>query len=80
VSPKTAREDYLARGMMEQAAETLLKYFDEAVDGILRHLGESVGRVAPVTSTVQDVTGRPTRTFAEWAAENSAASRDEYSG
>lgn len=76
ISPEEARADYLARGMQEQATETMREHFGKAVDGILGALAESVGRPSPLTSTVQDVTGRPARTFAEWAAENAVALRE----
>ena len=75
VSPEVAREDYLTRGMPAQAVDSMQTHFDAAVDGILRYLARSVGRPAEVTSAVPDVTGRPARTFAEWAAEHAAAFR-----
>lgn len=76
VSLKVARADYLARGMQARAVDSMEKHFAEAVDSILRFLGGSVGRSADVTSLVRDVTGRPARAFAQWAAEYAGAFRD----
>ncbi|EKX60722.1 NAD(P)H-binding protein [Streptomyces ipomoeae] len=75
VSPEVAREDYLARGMQAQAVDSMQDHFGAAIDGILRRLAQSVGRAAPITSTVTEVTGRPALTFAQWAAENASAFR-----
>jgi uncharacterized protein YbjT (DUF2867 family) len=75
VSPEVAREDYLARGMPSQATSSMLEDFGAAVDGILNYMSKRVGHTAEVTSTIRDVTGRPARTFADWAAENAAAFR-----
>ncbi|MFJ2812803.1 NAD(P)H-binding protein [Streptomyces sp. NPDC087294] len=75
VSPEVARADYLTRGMPTQAVDSMQTHFDAAVDGILRYLARSVGRPAEVTSAVPDVTGRPARTFAAWAAEHADAFR-----
>lgn len=75
ISPEAAREDYLARGMQEQASDTMREHFGKAVDGILNSLAESVGKPAPLTSAVQEVTGLPPRRFAHWAAENATALR-----
>jgi hypothetical protein len=47
----------------------------ETIDFMLEMYGNTpeVGRT--VASTVQDVTGRPARTFEEWAAEHAGAFR-----
>ncbi|PWG11862.1 hydroxylase [Streptomyces sp. V2] len=41
-------------------------------DTVLAYLAAGVGRPAPVEDTVLRVTGRPARTFAEWAADHAA--------
>jgi len=41
-------------------------------DALLRYLAASNGRPVPVNDVVRDVTGRPARTFAEWAVEHAA--------
>jgi uncharacterized protein YbjT (DUF2867 family) len=45
------------------------------VDMLLDAWGASVGVPAYVTDAVRQVTGRPARTYAQWAAENAAALR-----
>ncbi|GGO83331.1 NAD(P)H-binding protein [Wenjunlia tyrosinilytica] len=47
----------------------------DAVDAVLRFLARSVGKEAVVLPTVEQVTGRPGRAFAQWAAENADAFR-----
>lgn len=42
------------------------------VDALFDVWSESVGRSALVTDTVEQVTGRPARTFAEWVADHAA--------
>ena len=45
----------------------------EVVEARIRRLAALVDRPQATTETVRDVTGRPARTFAEWAAEHAAA-------
>jgi uncharacterized protein YbjT (DUF2867 family) len=40
----------------------------EIVEARIRRLARLAGTSAPITATVHEVTGRPARTFAEWAA------------
>ncbi|GDY31744.1 NAD(P)H-binding protein [Gandjariella thermophila] len=42
------------------------------IEMILEYLAASVAKPGPVTPTVQEVTGRPARTFAEWAVDHAA--------
>jgi uncharacterized protein YbjT (DUF2867 family) len=42
----------------------------EIVEARIRRIEALVNRRAPVTDTVREVTGRPARTFAEWAADH----------
>ena len=41
-------------------------------DAVLRYLAAAGTRPAPVNKTVQEVTGRPARTFAQWVADHAA--------
>jgi uncharacterized protein YbjT (DUF2867 family) len=51
--------------------ELLASWGDPAfVDGALAYWASLVGRGEPVTDTVERVTGRPARTFREWAADH----------
>ncbi|SEH01437.1 Uncharacterized conserved protein YbjT, contains NAD(P)-binding and DUF2867 domains [Nonomuraea solani] len=61
-SPAEARRRMLERG-----------WPPEAVDGILRAQAAMTHGPAPVTAAVEQVTGRPARTFASWAAEHAPA-------
>jgi uncharacterized protein YbjT (DUF2867 family) len=58
IAPETAR------------AQMLTQLPPELVDGILDAHAGFVARPEPVTTTVQDVTGEPARTFREWAADH----------
>ena len=58
-SPQDARRQMLARGWPAAA-----------VDGILRAQAEMTLGPAPVTATVEEVTGAAARTFRSWAAEH----------
>jgi uncharacterized protein YbjT (DUF2867 family) len=60
VSPETARHEVLA-AWPAAAADMLLAAYAAAVD-----------RPAFRTSAIEDVTGRPARTFREWAADHAA--------
>lgn len=42
------------------------------VDGALAHWASLVGRGEPVTDTVERITGRPARTFRQWATDHAA--------
>jgi NADPH:quinone reductase-like Zn-dependent oxidoreductase len=63
-SPHDARRQLLARG-----------WPPEAVDGILRAQAAMTAGPAPVTSTVEKVTGAAARTFRSWVAEHAHAFR-----
>jgi uncharacterized protein YbjT (DUF2867 family) len=60
VSPDTARQGLLA-AWPPAVADMLLSAYAAAVD-----------RPAFLTSTIEDVTGRPPRTFREWASDHAA--------
>jgi NADPH:quinone reductase-like Zn-dependent oxidoreductase len=61
-SPQDARRRMLARG-----------WPPEAVDSILRTQATMTGGPAPVTTTVEEVTGAPARTYRTWVAEHAHA-------
>jgi NADPH:quinone reductase-like Zn-dependent oxidoreductase/uncharacterized protein YbjT (DUF2867 family) len=63
-SPQDARRRMLARG-----------WPPEAVDGILRAQASMTAGTAPVTTTVEQVTGVAARTFRSWVAEHAHAFR-----
>lgn len=53
--------------------QTLRRWGDAAlVEALLRHLAQADGHPATVTNTVQQITGRPARTFAQWATDHAA--------
>lgn len=55
----------------DQAREQMTRNAPErVVDALLGLWAEAVGRTAPVSPVVEQVTGRRPRTFAEWAAEH----------
>jgi uncharacterized protein YbjT (DUF2867 family) len=55
----------------EQYRQTLSRWgAADVVDALLRHLAEADGRPDSVCDTVAEVTGRPARTFAQWAADH----------
>lgn len=55
----------------QQAREQMIRTVPESVaDGLLALWADAVGRPATVLPTVEQVTGRPARTFAEWAADH----------
>lgn len=56
--PDVAREQ-MSRYMPAPLADALLKVF-----------ASTIGKPAPVSSTVENVTGRPARTFREWAVDH----------
>ena len=58
IPASVAREQLLARGWTEEFA-----------DGALRYWASLVTEPEPVTSTVEELTGRPARTFREWAID-----------
>lgn len=60
----------------EQAREQLGRFIPPAiVETLLGYLAAADGVPAPVSNAVQEVTGRPARTFAEWAADHAAEFR-----
>lgn len=58
ISPESAREQWIARGVPAAVADSLLQYRSRAAEAVL--------------PTVEQVTGRPARTFAEWARDHAA--------
>ena len=58
VSPETARREVIA-AWPAWVAEMLLSAYGAALD-----------RPALITSTIEDVTGTPARTFRRWAADH----------
>jgi uncharacterized protein YbjT (DUF2867 family) len=61
LSPDQAREHWRRMGVPAQVVNALLGFLPAAV-----------GRPARVLPTVEQVTGRPARTFAQWAAEHAS--------
>ena len=59
LSHESAREQMLATGCAPPVADMLLDAY-----------AAGVGRPAPVTSTVLDITGAPARSFHDWAADH----------
>ncbi|MCW2947007.1 MAG: hypothetical protein JWR24_3724 [Actinoallomurus sp.] len=64
MTPEVAREEMVAGHVPPAIADTLLGMFAAFED-----------RQADVSPDVETITGRPARTFAEWAADNAAAFR-----
>ncbi|MFF7262481.1 NAD(P)H-binding protein [Streptomyces sp. NPDC008159] len=60
--PEHIREGMLAQGLPE-----------EVPDRLLGSLADYAHRPGPTTGTVEDLLGRPARTFADWAHDNVAA-------
>ncbi|MFG3436648.1 SDR family oxidoreductase [Nonomuraea sp. NPDC047897] len=57
----------------EARAQMITAWGDPAVvDGALDHWASIVAEPEPVTTTVEEVTGRPARTFREWAHDHAA--------
>lgn len=57
----------------EQGREEMSRFMPEpVVDMVLAYLARSVGRPATVLPTVEKITGRPGRPFAQWAADHAA--------
>ncbi len=59
ISPETAAEQWASSGLPVEAARQLIGYF-----------GASVGTEPLITDEVQRITGRPARTFEEWARDH----------
>lgn len=59
VSPEAAAEELASAGVPKEAARQLIDYF-----------GASVGTDPLITDEVQRITGRPARTFEEWARDH----------
>ncbi|MGB9281574.1 MAG: hypothetical protein WCB57_16055, partial [Pseudonocardiaceae bacterium] len=56
-----------------EAREQMIRTIPAPIaDGLLDLLADAVGKPATVFPTVEQVTGRPPRTFAQWAAEHAA--------
>jgi uncharacterized protein YbjT (DUF2867 family) len=55
----------------EEARAAMLRFMPEnVVDVLLRFQSASDGKPAPVLDTIEQVTGHPARTFAEWATDH----------
>lgn len=57
---------------LDDYRRTLSRWPPEIIEARIRRLAALVGHPAPVTDTVREVTARPARTFAEWAADHAA--------
>lgn len=68
LDPAEARTRWLRDGLDEQTADWMIALLADAVDG--------TGALPP-TDTYQRVTGRPSRTFAQWAKDHAADFRPE---
>jgi uncharacterized protein YbjT (DUF2867 family) len=68
LDPAEARAQWLRDGFDEQTADWMIALLADAVDGT---------GVLPPTDTYQRVTGRPPRTFAQWANDHAADFRPE---
>ena len=64
ITEQEARESMAARG-----------WSPEFIEGGLAHWASTIADPEPVTDTVERVTGRPARTFAEWANDRADAFR-----
>ncbi|MEU1663476.1 NAD(P)H-binding protein [Streptomyces sparsogenes] len=62
IPPEAAQEAMTNGGVPTEIAESLVRMF-----------GESVGRPAEISPETERITGRPGRTFAQWASEHAAA-------
>ncbi|MEU9021672.1 NAD(P)H-binding protein [Actinomadura sp. NPDC048394] len=60
ISPEQAREEMLSRPYMREGI----------VDALLRVRAEAADRDVEISPEVERITGRPARTFAEWAADH----------
>ncbi|WP_405448762.1 NAD(P)H-binding protein [Streptomyces achromogenes] len=55
----------------EAARERMTRHLEaETVDSLLRMFARQAGTTVPVSTAVEDVTGRPAHTYAEWAAHH----------
>jgi uncharacterized protein YbjT (DUF2867 family) len=55
----------------EQARRAMVRYMPEPIaDILLNYWADSVGSTAPVLPTVEQVTGRPARSYPEWAVDH----------
>ncbi|MFH9727018.1 NAD(P)H-binding protein [Streptomyces sp. NPDC017254] len=60
----------------ERWKESVAGFIPEAfADALLSYWASHDGRPSPLTRTVEELTGHPARTFAEWAADHAAAFR-----
>ncbi|MEW9532440.1 NAD(P)H-binding protein [Microbispora sp. NPDC049125] len=66
-----------AEGMsLAEAREQMIQHMPaHVVDALIAIRRAAIGREALVTDTVEKVTGRPARTFAQWAADHAAELR-----
>jgi len=81
LSPEVARREMIA--LFEQLSpktappETVARVTGNIADMLLSAYGAAVNRPALVTSTIEDVTGTPARTFREWAIEHASDFRGD---
>jgi uncharacterized protein YbjT (DUF2867 family) len=57
---------------LDDYRRTLSRWSPEIVAARIRRIAALVGHPAPITDTVREVTGRPARTFADWAADHAS--------
>lgn len=63
LSPQQARDQWLDDGYDQQTVDWLIELLDAGADG---------PELLPPTDTYQRITGRPPRTFAQWAVDHAA--------
>jgi uncharacterized protein YbjT (DUF2867 family) len=64
ISPLQVRQAMIAQGLP-----------DEVPDRLLGYLADRIERPGPSSTAVEEILGRPARTFAEWANEHADAFR-----
>jgi hypothetical protein len=64
LTPEQARQDWIAQGMPAELVDEIMGHY--------KHFEEHPPTVSPV---VEQVTGRPGRTLAQWAFEHAGAFR-----
>ncbi|SCL44818.1 Uncharacterized conserved protein YbjT, contains NAD(P)-binding and DUF2867 domains [Micromonospora citrea] len=62
-------EDLDPQPVLEQMSQFMDRQF---LTALFRLMAEAVGKPAPVNDTVEQITGHPARTYAEWTAEHRA--------
>jgi len=73
-TPEEAREFYLAQGgFAGDNAEFLFGY--ESYDGVSGEQDESVDQPRSIYQTIDEILGRPARTYVEWVGDHVAEFR-----